>query len=238
MQPDVPGRLILLPELGLNSKIFEPQVRFFGGAVVQPNWIEPREGESIHDYNVRWVRTFQPLPGDDTPLVLGGLSFGSLFALEMAGLLKPRAVVLIAGCRTPADLPRRVRLFDRLLQCLPSHVAERFVTLVTNAFILREQLDDVNAAMVRRVARDYSLPLLRWGLHQVVQSERCDLVDAGAMPPVYRIHGRRDWMLPMRGRGDVDHVIPDGRHLINLTHPRSVNRFILGLMDKHCRGES
>jgi len=42
---------------------------------------------------------------------------------------------------------------------------------------------------------------------------------------VWHIHGRRDWLIPVR-RVEADEVISDGGHMINVTHARRVNAFI------------
>jgi pimeloyl-ACP methyl ester carboxylesterase len=43
--------------------------------------------------------------------------------------------------------------------------------------------------------------------------------------PVFQIHGRRDLLIPAR-LVDADEYIPDGGHLINVTHAEQVNAFI------------
>jgi len=233
-QPPLPGRLILLPELGLDSKIFEQQARVFGRALVQPNWINPRENETIHDYALRWAETFKPLPDDQTPLLLGGLSIGGIFALEMSKLLKPQAVILIASCRSPADLPYRLTIFEKILRPIPPTLAELLTGPITSTFAFKDRLDDVNTQLVKKVARNCSMPLIKWGLQQIVQWKGFDQTETEIKVPIYQIHGKNDWMLPLNQRQPIDHVIHNGRHLINLTHPATVNRFILGLMKKHC----
>ena len=42
---------------------------------------------------------------------------------------------------------------------------------------------------------------------------------------VFQIHGGRDPLIPAR-RVEADEIIPDGGHLINVTHAREVNAFI------------
>jgi pimeloyl-ACP methyl ester carboxylesterase len=48
--------------------------------------------------------------------------------------------------------------------------------------------------------------------------------------PVFHIHGRRDLMIPAR-RVDADVWIPDGGHLINVTHAGEVNAFLRRVME-------
>ena len=94
-------QLILLPGLGADHRLLEPQRRAFPQLIVPP-WIPPRKNESLPDYAARMAETVTP--SRDVPLVLGGVSFGGMLAYEMARHLKPDAVVLIASCRNRRGL--------------------------------------------------------------------------------------------------------------------------------------
>ena len=48
--------------------------------------------------------------------------------------------------------------------------------------------------------------------------------------PVFHIHGRRDRMI-LTARVAADVFIPDGGHLINLTHAAEVNSFIRKVLE-------
>ena len=43
--------------------------------------------------------------------------------------------------------------------------------------------------------------------------------------PIFQIHGRHDHVIPV-DRVDADQIIPNGGHLISLTHPTEVNDFL------------
>ena len=94
-------QLILLPGLGADHRLLEPQRAAFPQLVVPP-WIPPRKRESLPQYAARMAETVTP--SRDAPLILGGVSFGGMLAYEMARHLKPDAVVLIASCRTRKSL--------------------------------------------------------------------------------------------------------------------------------------
>jgi pimeloyl-ACP methyl ester carboxylesterase len=51
--------------------------------------------------------------------------------------------------------------------------------------------------------------------------------------PVFHIHGGRDLIIPAR-RVKPDAFIPDGGHMINLTHSQEVDSFIAGALDVSC----
>ena len=99
-------QLILLPGLGADHRLLEPQRAAFPQLVVPP-WIPPRKRESLPQYAARMAETVTP--SRDVPLILGGVSFGGMLAYEMARYLKPDAVVLIASCRTRRVFVRSMR---------------------------------------------------------------------------------------------------------------------------------
>src|SRR6185503_21033432 len=84
-------RLVLLPGLGADAALFEPQRAAFPGLEVPP-WLDPHPGETLPAFAARMADRVGPTG----PLVLGGVSFGGMVALEMARLVQPRAVVLVA----------------------------------------------------------------------------------------------------------------------------------------------
>jgi hypothetical protein len=63
------ARLIMLPGMGVDQRLFEPQRRLFPNLEVPP-WIEPHLRENLADYARRWAGTIDP----DPPFYLGGVS--------------------------------------------------------------------------------------------------------------------------------------------------------------------
>ena len=62
---------------------------------------------------------------------------------------------------------------------------------------------------------------MQWGLSAILHWQP----SAAADVPTLQIHGRCDRVIPIRNI-EPDRVVEDGGHLINLTHPQQVNRFI------------
>jgi pimeloyl-ACP methyl ester carboxylesterase len=72
-------RLLLLPGLGADAQLFEPQRKVFPELEVVP-WLEPRSKESLEDFGRRMAESAD-LDGE---VVLGGVSFGGMVASVMA----------------------------------------------------------------------------------------------------------------------------------------------------------
>ena len=216
-------QLILLPGLGADHRLFEPQRRAFPQLIVPP-WLPPRRKESLPDYAARMVDTVAP--SRDAPLVLGGVSFGGMLAYEMARHLKPDAVVLIASCRTRRGIRPIYRLGGKFLPLLPTAAWNVPKLLAAPAMRLRSRLPADHRELVVEMFREVDSRFMHWVLSAIL----------GWRPtspkgiPVRQIHGRRDLLIPAR-RVEADEYVPGGGHMINITHAGEVNSFLREVMD-------
>lgn len=76
MAEQSPIQRILLPRLGADRRLFEPQSLAFPDLLVPP-WIVPEKHEKLPDYAARLAKTIAP---GRRPLILGGSSFGGMVA--------------------------------------------------------------------------------------------------------------------------------------------------------------
>ncbi len=211
-------QLILLPGFAADNRLLEPQQRDFPQLIV-PRWIPPRKKEPLADYAVRMAESVKL--SRDVPLVLGGVSFGGMLAYEMARHLRPDAVVLIASCRSRRGLRWLYRAGGPLWPLVPAWAwnAVKWVGSPTTRFSSR--MDAGQRALLIGMLKDMDNGFLHWAVWAILGWKPVPL--AGVR--VHHIHGRRDLVIPARGV-EADLWIPDGPHLINVTHPREVNAFI------------
>ena len=224
------AQLILLPGIAADPRLFAPQRAEFGEALHAPDMLAPEPGESLERFARRWAQRLKAdADRDGRPLFLGGVSFGGILAMHMAHVLEPEAVLLIASCRSSDDVPLRFDLAQRLGALVPDAAAARLLPTLAAGFALRDGLDADHFALLRAIARDADVATMRWAADAVAS---WNFHDADALPcPVYRIHGRHDWVIPYREDPEAE-VVP-GRHLINLAMDRTVNRFIRGAVQRH-----
>lgn len=211
-------QLVLYPGLGADARLFEPQRAVFPQLVV-PSWIPPRKNESLPDYAARlaagrdWNR--------DTPLILGGVSFGGMIACEMARHVQPDAVVLIASCRSAASLRGVFHSCSSLVPWLPVgtwSVAKCLAPVVVRAI---RRYDPPQRRCLVAMFREMDSAFMHWTLSAILHWQAHPLTDMR----VFQIHGGRDRLIPAR-RVEADALLADGGHLINLTHADAVNAFI------------
>ena len=215
-------RLVLLPGLGTTGRLFDPQRRAFP-ALEAPPWLEPGRAETLPDYGRRMAATLGPQAGD---LVLGGVSFGGMVAMEMARHLSARAVVLIASCTTRRALTRLAHGLARIGRPLPARALpppRPLWPVVAWAFGARTAED---RALVYELIRTSRPGFAKWGLRALM-----DWDPQGPEPcPVRRIHGLDDRLIGA-ARVPAEVVIPGAGHLINVTHAADVNAFVRAVLD-------
>ena len=208
-----------MPGLGADHRLLEPQRAAFPQLVVPP-WIPPRKNESLPHYAARMAETVAP--SRDVPLILGGVSFGGMLAYEMARYLKPDAVVLIASCRTREGLRSELRAGAWAAAVDSGAGVERGQAAfraggANHASEVGRQTQELLVTMFKESDSRF----MHWVLQAILTWEPTPLEGV----PVFQIHGGRDLMIPAR-RVQPDEMIPDGGHMINVTHAEQVNSFL------------
>lgn len=211
-----PWQLVLLPGLGADWRLLEPQQRAFGNVVVPP-WISPRRQETLPEYAARLAQTIPC----SRPLLLGGVSLGGMVAYEMARHLRPDVIVLIASCRSCQCVRTVFRRLGVISPYVPAWAIQgsKWFSRVGTAVIIgaTAQQKRLCAAMFR----DADSHFMRWAIGAILDWNPAPLEGI----PLLQIHGEKDRMIPA-AKVQADEVIPGGGHFINLTEAERVNRFL------------
>ncbi len=225
---ELPARLILLPGLGANHKLFTYQKRVFRESVQTPDLIAPATPhESLRRYALRFAEQLRSAPGDERPLIVGGVSLGGMLALEMAEAVGAKAVVLISSCRRDKAVPLRSRLVELMGRPVPASVTGKVLTVLSLPFAVANELDDDGFVLLKEMAAEVDPAVVKWGSGAVIDWEH----DGSWPVPVHQVHGAKDWVIPPIG--DEDRLIPDGGHLINITHDQAVNQYLVELAERY-----
>jgi pimeloyl-ACP methyl ester carboxylesterase len=211
-------QLMLLPGLGADVRLFEPQRRAFPQLVVPP-WIPPKKNESLSAYAARMAEMIEPPPSG--PWILGGVSMGGMIAYEMARHRKPDTVVLIASCRTRQSLRHGFHAGAHVVPWLPVGIWSVAKWLAPSVLAGSRRYDAAAQSRLVRMFQEMDSAFMHWALSAILGWNPTLL--AGVR--VFQIHGGRDLMIPARSV-DADTLIADGGHMINLTHAEEVNAFI------------
>ena len=196
-------KFVLLPGLGVDARLFDPQ-RELPVAFIVPAWPQPTSTESLEAYAERVAAEVGPCDA------IGGVSFGGMVAQTMAERVGAKVVIGIATARNGRNIPGTIRFATALAGLAKGGQLDVLGTI-----------PDRHRAHVMELIRAARLDVVREGSRMVTTWK-------GAKPPcpVRLIHGDRD-VLIRSTLVKPDRVIKGGGHLINLTHPKAVNQFIM-----------
>jgi pimeloyl-ACP methyl ester carboxylesterase len=196
-------RFVLLPGLGVDERLFDPQ-RILPVPFTVPPWPQPTSTESLEEYADRVAAEVGPCDA------IGGVSFGGMVAQTMAARVGAKIVIGIATARNGRNIPGTIRFATALAGLVKGDCQD-----VLGA------IPDGHKARVLELIRAARLDVVREGSRMVTTWK-----GAKSPCPVRLIHGDRD-VLIRHSVVKPDHVIKGGGHLINLTHPKAVNQFIM-----------
>ncbi|MEM7625837.1 MAG: alpha/beta hydrolase [Planctomycetota bacterium] len=239
----LPAPLMLLPGLGADAQVFAPQRAAFGDAVHVPDWIDPEDaGESLGRYAQRWAESVNAVVDGfdaDRPWFLGGISMGGMIALELVPHLrrKPTAVLLMASARSTPNLPWYLDAIASAFGWLSPSAVARIVRWGAIPYGIRDGLDDGGYKLLLKMAKAADPLRLKWAIGAASEwtyPGPPDALDDGQpFPPVHQIHGQDDWLFPVREQ-DCDRVVENGRHVLNLSHATTINRWLFDHITAHC----
>ncbi|MEM1444529.1 MAG: alpha/beta hydrolase [Planctomycetota bacterium] len=222
----LPIPLVMLPGLGADGQLFAEQRKAFGDdAIVVPDWLPPHEDEPLHLYAKRFAEQLGPsLP---TKYALAGVSFGGMLAQEMLRHLepKPASLLLVSSARTSDAVPTIGGLMATLGAASPLGAMKAFHTLASVPFAKLNDGDDQTVSIFMAMAKTCDPAFFKWSLQRVAAWEGPPPELEGLGVPVRSIHGRKDPVLRCISEL-TDTVVAEGKHLISLTHHKSVNRFL------------
>jgi pimeloyl-ACP methyl ester carboxylesterase len=209
-------KMVFFPGLGADERLFAPQLAVFPELIV-PAWISPRKGEGLAEYAARMAET---LPRNQ-PVALGGVSLGGMIACEVARHVRPMAVILIASCRDRHGLRLLYRAGSMIWPLIPPQTFKiaQFIARLTLRLFGKGSADQQKILV--DMFREMDPAFMHWAVSAILGWNPPPLADV----PLFHIHGRRDRLIPA-WRVTPDLLIPNGGHLINITHEDEVNEFI------------
>ncbi len=214
--------LILFSGLAADANVFVPQKIAFPQLVV-PKWPTPNPDDTLDSFCDRLADELRPHGN----AFIGGASFGGIVALHVAQRLNPLAVILIGSVRSPDELSRMAR-FCRPLKPLIPLIPVRFMQFC--CIPIASKLAERFAPLLCGLSRQFrgSDPIVfKWSLARILDWKSTPNLDC----PIFRIHGDRDYVLPIRYT-QPEAVVAGGGHVISLSHPSDVNDFLRSVIIK------
>lgn len=224
----LPPRLVMFSGLAADERLFAPQRRRFPDLEV-PAWLAPLAGETLSRYAQRMAGQIAPDPR--RRLFLGGVSFGAIVALEASRHLPASGVFLIGGGLSQRMITWPFRWMCHVAPFVPLPLLPLLLKLFPLGLDLIEDLTDEQKALYVAMSRETSPAMIRWGAHAMTGWEW-----TGPLPAnVHAIHGHDDRIVHPDPRLHPQ-LVRGGRHLISLSHPDEVNRFMAAHMERTAAG--
>jgi pimeloyl-ACP methyl ester carboxylesterase len=208
--------LLLLPGLGADERLFKPQADGLPGGLWVPRCPSFEPTDTLGSFAKRLADAFPAR----IPQVIGGSSFGGMAALELAAILRPKAVVLIGSCTTPAAIRPFFRIAGRTASRLPVALFEPRPWLSPFLFDELRRLNPSDRRLFWEMARGVPPSFLKWGCGAILSWR-----PAAHDVPVFHLHGASDRIIPV-GRVAPTEIVPGGGHLLSLSHPAATTDFL------------
>lgn len=181
----------VLPGMGASSGMYRGEWGELEGGVFL-DWPRAFSGTTVRELAEAVVEE----NGIEAENVVMGSSLGGIVGCEIAEIVKLNAVVLVGSARSKEEISKLLSLFEPLIDYAPIEFVRRVVGKVPAE--MGSMLLESEADFIRKMCR----AIFSWEGFQ----GGCEL---------FRIHGRRDRVIPLPEEVDV---VIDGGHLIALTH--------------------
>ncbi|MFC1588264.1 alpha/beta fold hydrolase [Planctomycetota bacterium] len=208
--------------MGADERMFEAQRSLPYRLLVPPN-ISPDPSEDTNKYAKRIVRTLNV----EQPYFLGGASFGGILAQAMCQWMDPHGLILIGSCRNSSAIPGYYRVMEKVFHIIPDIAIDMVPKSWPIAFGKFGQLNNEQKNLFVAMLKDQTVEELKLKGRMILDVKE----DFNIECPIFHIHGEKDKLIPV-GNVSPDQVVPGGGHLISMTHPDEVNKFIINILEK------
>lgn len=206
-------KIYIFSGLGVDQRVFD-KINFDGFNVEFIDWILPLKSEVIENYA---KRISQKIIEKDVVLI--GLSFGGMMAVEVAKIIPVRKVILIASAKTKFELPLLYRIAGklRLHKLIPSAVFKWSNLLSRWIFGIQTKEEKV---LFKNILKDTDSRFLRWAINEIVSWKNTEL------PSNYvHIQGAKDRILPSHNC-KVDYLIQNGGHFMTVNKAKEIEKIV------------
>ncbi len=170
--------------------------------VTCPAWPQYRGETSYREVAQRFIDDYDIRDGD----VVGGASLGGMIALEIAKIVRVRAVVLLGSCTDACMVRRPLVALSPLAGFMPVRLLQSIIGLLPHP--LCRMFAECEPEFMRAMA----LHIKHWSGAERVSS------------PVFQLHGKRDLMI--RCPAECDVILPRAGHVPTMTHTRECVEFV------------
>ena len=209
------AKWFILPGMGATSAMYDTLRSEFEFEVNFIEWPEYEEETTYAEVARRVIEKNEISDGD----IVGGSSLGGMVALEIAKSLRSEAVVLLGSAINRQEVQGILSVLSPLAAVTPVSLiqilAGKYNSLVAQMF------SESNPEFIRAMCSH----LPSWSGYN------------GPMESIFRLHGRRDHVIPCPAIGSE--IVESAGHLLAITHPKECGVFLGNVkthLTKHSSG--
>lgn len=210
-------KIYFIPGLGTDGRMF--QLLTLDSArweAVVLDWLPPRQKETLPAYAARMATQ---IPVSAAPILLVGVSFGGMVAVEIGKIRPPAQVILISSLKTARELPGYLRALGRtgLHHYLPLGWAKTGSWPLAWLFGAKTAQEKT---LLAAIIRDADVPFVKWACTAVATWQ-----NKTVGPNLTHLHGHQDWLFPLRYVQQPVQVYKGG-HLIIFSAAEQISAYI------------
>ena len=197
-------KVYFISGLGADRRIFS-NLELPNVEAIHIDWVKPSEEDTMRTYATKL------LPQIDTtvPVILLGLSFGGMLAVELSHLIDNSQTILLSTAITASAIPLRYKLLDKwkVPNKVPFSLVRKTNALTYHFFGIKAA---AHKALLKDILSDTDEYFFRWAIDAVLnwENEKVPL-------HVTQIHGTKDHILPLVETSNLIKV-EGGGHLMVL----------------------
>ena len=205
-------KLYAISGLGADHRVFE--CLSLNHELEAVSWLDPISDESLDAYCGRLAEKIDT----SQPFGLIGVSFGGMVVVELNKILSPEFSILISSCATRDEIPVIYRMAGTLgiLKVIPRaffnppKAIAHWLFGAKNKRLLSDILDDTDPRFAKWAAQK----IVTWTSSQKT-------------PNLIRIHGTKDWILPMPKNSNAIEI-KQGTHFMIVDRAEEISTIVNG----------
>jgi pimeloyl-ACP methyl ester carboxylesterase len=206
--------------LGVDERIFQHLDVTFDIKVLK--WIPPLPNESFTSYAERFSKQIDT----DESIVIIGISFGGMLAIELCKVLANVRVILLSSTSTNQAIPFIFRLLgqSKLVQVLPNAILQHPPTFVLHWLFGVQRIE--HKQLLIKIVESIDPSFLKWAILCIVNWQ-----NSYSPPNTCYIHGKNDRLILPPSESQNVHLIDDGGHFLAITHSKEVSKLLNTLVE-------